>query len=280
MNLTDDNPTFTIVLVDDHPRAMQPQMNRIQGFLEKKNLELKLLVDESGRKFLTFLEKEIVDVFVIDQNVSQQIQGLNIMKAIRQANDLTDILFYSAQEGQEENFERARAYTFTEVVQGREIARRLELLIEKNLAKWQDVSLLRGIVISKLIDLELAVNSFFESYFKIPETRICDFRNFVLENSYNSFEGKKQTLTKIVKDKGLKNDTKTLRNYMDELQKERNLLAHCKKHPEKENCLISMGTEEVFDKKRIDKILAKTKEAKEELKKLAEKLQVTIDDEA
>jgi len=276
MNLTDDEPTFTIALVDDNPRAMRSQMNRIKNYVEKKDLKLKLLVDETGKKFVEFLEKEIIDLFLVDQNISQQLKGLDIVKAIRQANDITDILFYSAIEGEEENLAKAGGYTFTEVVKGREIARRIEQLIDKNLMKWEDVSLLRGIVISKVIDLELDVNSFFESYFKIPEARICDFRNFVLENSYNSFEGKKQTLTRIVKNEGLKNATKTLRNHMGDLQKERNLLAHCKKHPEKENCLLSMGYEEVFDKKRIDGILAKTREAKNELNKLAKKLNVTI----
>lgn len=270
MNLADENPTFTILLVDDNPDSMKSQIKEARDYLKEKNLDLKVLEDRSGRKIETHLHDEVVDIILLDNKISESHLGIDLFKTIRKADPLVDILFYSGKPGQEETFEKARHYIFTEVVEGRKIILKLKKLIEKNLSKWNDIYLLRGVVISKIIDLELEINSFFEKYFNVHAEKVLDFHNFVLENKYNSLEGKKQTLTKIYEKRGLRKTSAKLRDHLDTLQKERNLLAHCKKHPDKENCLISMGNEVIFDKKRIDCILAKVIEARKEFDSLSQ----------
>jgi len=190
---------------------MDTQRDRIQAFLEEKNLRLNWLVNEDGKNVKEQLENEVVDIALLDQNINE-VRGLDVLKELRDDNDLTDVLFYSAVAGQQEELAEARTFTFTEVIEGREIGRRLELLIEKNLHKLEDVGILRGIVISKVIELELAVNEFFISYLKIPAEKIDEFRSFILENSYLSFEGKKQTIEKIAVMKNKKNETKNPEN--------------------------------------------------------------------
>lgn len=246
---------------------METQKNRIKAFLNEKGLTLKWLTNEDGKNVREELKKEVVDIVLLDQNINE-IKGLDILKKLRDRENLTDVLLYSAVPDQEDVLEEARKLALTEVIEGREIVSRLETLIEKSLKKWDDLEILRGIVISKVIELELDVNDFFISYLKIPEDKIDEFRSYMLENSYLSFEGKKQTLEKIAIKKNKKNETKKLRKHIEDLQKERNNLAHCKIDPNNRKQLMKMGSPEVFNKERIDSILIKLKEARIELKEL------------
>lgn len=248
---------------------MESQKNRITSFLEQKGLKLKWIVNEEGTNVAEQLKREVVDIALLDQNINE-VKGLDVLNELRAENDLTDVLLYSAVPDQEVALDEARRATFTEVVEGREIASRLELLIEKNIQKWEDVEILRGIVISKVIELELAVNEFFISYLKIPEIKIEEFRSYILENSYLSFEGKKQTIEKLAKKKNKKSETKKLVDQLEKLQKERNNLAHCKRDPDNKNQLIKMGSPEKYTKERINKILIMIKNVRIELQGLEE----------
>ena len=44
-------------------------------------------------------------------------------------------------------------------------------MINKNLLKWQDVVFLRGMIISKTIELEIKVNEFLATYFEVPDAQ-------------------------------------------------------------------------------------------------------------
>ncbi len=267
----DDMPQkFTLVLIEDKPRTMDDQMEEIRDYLKSRGFKLNLLSDETGKKVNEYLKND-VDIIATDKNITEESEGIDIIKSIRRKDLFTDILLYSAKGVKEVDVKELTYYTFIEIVEDKQIVDRLKKLIDKNLAKWEDVSFLRGIVISKVIELELQVNRFFASYFQIPEGKICIFHDFILENKY-ALEEKRKALSSILDSEGLKPTFKDLLTKIKKLQEERNLLAHCKTDQTKKNCLIYTGTPQKFDKKRINEILSRTRQASQELETLMTKI--------
>lgn len=279
MSLAAKNPTFTILLIDDVPRTMYTSKKSAKNYLAEEGMELNWVENSTGQNITEQLKQDAVDIVLVDQNISTGVRGFDILKDIRQKNWFVDAIFYSVNEDQEGIFQDASRIEYTEVVEGREVWQTLKRLIEKNLARWNDLRLLRGVAISRTIDLELEINAFLENYFEINNKKVDDFRNFVLENSANSFEGKRRTLNKIAVKLNLKASFKDLNTHLDVVQKARNLLAHCKVDESEPNKLVCMGQPENFDKKRIDNLLVCIRKASLELEKISAQISTPQSDE-
>lgn len=265
------NPTFTIIWVEDKPRAMKSQVDAIREYLKSKNFEPNIILDEDGKKFQKAItDKTPIDIVVTDKNLPDPMDGITIIKILKQKGKLTDVLFYSAK-GFNPDDVRQEHYGFVEIVEGKEIEDQLKKLINKSLQRCEDIVFLRGMVISLIIDLELKVNEFFARYFEIPQDTLEHFHNFILENRYNSLAGKKSTLSKILKENKIEKDFEGLSSQINTLGEERNLLAHCKANPKRKNVLICMGDEEEFNKRRINGILQRVNKASEHLENLIKK---------
>lgn len=261
--------TFTIIWVEDKPRAMKSQIEEIKGYLQEKNFEPSIVIDENGKGLQDYLKKkQPIEIIVTDQNLTDQIDGLSILKLLKQKKVLTDVLFYTTKQGLTPNDVYNQHYGFVEFVKGKDaIVEPLKRLIDKSLRRYEDIIFLRGIVISMIIDLELKVNEFFVNYFKIPKDNQKHFHNFILENQYNSLGGKVLTLENIIEKQGLTKQFKKILQGIRELANNRNLLAHCKADPKNKNILICMGKEKKFDKNKINEIIEKVNEASEHLDK-------------
>lgn len=267
------NPTFTIIWVEDKPRAMKSQVDSTGEYLKSKNFEPNIICDEDGKLFQKAIADKIaIDIVVTDKNLPAPMDGLTVIKTLKQKRRLTDVLFYSAR-GFNPDDVRKEHYGFVDIVEGKDIADELKKLIDKNLRRCEDIVFLRGIVISMIIDLELRVNEFFVHFFKIPKEYQEHFHNFILENQYNSLGGKVVTLENILNDQG-KGLTKELKEIMQDIRglaNNRNLLAHCKADPKNKNVLICMGKENKFDKNKINKILEKVNSVSEHIDNLNSK---------
>jgi CheY-like chemotaxis protein len=262
------NPTFTIIWVEDKPRAMKSQVDAIREYLKSKNFEPNIVLDEDGKRFQEAIKDKIpIDIVVTDKNLPGPMDGIKIIRTLKQKGELTDVLFYSAKDFDPEDV-RQEHYGFVEIVEGKEVEDQLKKLINKNLKRCEDIVFLRGMVISLIIDLELKVNEFFANYFEIPIKNTENFHNFILENKYSSLAGKKSTLSKILKEHKLESEFEGLGNKLNLLSEDRNLLAHCKADPVNKNVLISMGDKEPFDKPRINKILERIHVVSEQLDNL------------
>lgn len=259
MSESGENPVFTILLVDDKPRTMYAQKKRINGYLESKNFKLNWVEDNGdgkGRHVYELLQEIPVDIILLDNNISRSISGLDILKTVRKKHDLTDILFYSASD-EHEIFEQASNFSFTVVIQGRDIADALEELIDKNLMKWDNIVFLRGMVISKIVELELKINEFFTTYFSIADTHIENFNNLILESGQGSLDIKRRGIMLILEQENLTSKFSGFSNLGD-LQTTRNILAHGKLKQNEKNVLTVnfLGKIYEFHKKDMDKIFA------------------------
>lgn len=259
--------TFTIIWVEDNPDAMTSQVEAIKEYLLEKNFEPNIVLDENGKELKDYLKKkQSIDLIVTDQNLTDKIDGLKILKLLKQKKLLTDVLFYTTQQGLTPDNVYNQHYGFVEFVKGkRAIVEPLKRLIDKSLRRYENIVFLRGIVISMIIDLELKVNEFFVKYFKIPKNNQDNFHNFILENRNNSLGGKVSTLDSIVEKHGLKKELNKILQTIRELGNNRNLLAHCKADPKNKNVLICMGKGKTFDKNKINEIIGKVNESSEHL---------------
>lgn len=270
---------FTILLVEDRPEVMKSQIEEIEEYLRDKDFEPDIIIDKTGTKTRKTLEDNNVDIVVTDKNIVEEEKGgeiksgMDVIKLITEIGNWTDVLFYSTR-----GFDRDKVreeignYGFVEIVEGKEIVDDLKKLIDKNLNRCQDIVYLRGMLLSKIIDLELKVNDLFVKYFNISDKKEEHFHNLVLENRF-SLEAKRTALSKIInKNTEIKLEFRELLKHLDDIAKQRNLLAHCKLHPTKKNTLVTIGQEKVFDKKRIGEILEEIKSVSEDFDKLSEKL--------
>jgi response regulator RpfG family c-di-GMP phosphodiesterase len=265
------NPTFTIIWVEDKPRTVGSQIGAIREYLKSRNFEPNIILDEDGKQFQKAIKNKIlIDIVVTDKNLTESMDGIAVIKELKQKKRLTDVLFYSAK-GFDPEEVRQEHYGFVEIVEGKDIEDQLKKLINKNLNRCEDIVFLRGMVISMIIDLELKVNEFFVGYFKIPKANQEHFHNYILENQYNSLGGKVVTLENIIKKQGLIGDFKKMLQDIRELANKRNLLAHCKTDPQNKNVLICMGEQKTFDKGEINKLLDKINDTSEILDNLINK---------
>lgn len=266
------NQTFTILWVEDRPKAMRGQIESIKKFLSEKEFEPNIIINETGTGIHDSMKKNDVDIVVTDKNLTESRNGMDVVNILREKKWITDVLFYSAKGlNMNEIHQQTDHYGFIEVVDGKEIVDALKMLIGKNIKRCNDIIFLRGMLISKVIDLELEINDFFCKYFKICADRLEHFNNFMMENRYNSLAGKKKTLSLILENNSLKQEFGGLLTQLQNLEDKRNILAHCKTDPKNKNILISMGSKESFDRKEIIKILKDVNKVNSHLEVLKEK---------
>ena len=128
----------------------------------------------------------------------------------------------------------------------------LKKMIDKNLLKWQDVVFLRGMVISKTIELEIKINELLAQYFEVADAKRGHF-DLMLEGTTISLEGKKITLNKITKNEKLKKFER-LHREIQLIQSDRNILAHSIFDPISKS-FASRGKDHVYDRSEMAKIL-------------------------
>jgi len=265
---------FTILLVEDKPKAVEQELKTAEEHVVKNGLKLNLVVNEDGKRIADAIRKQRVDVVVTDMNLTETKNGLDVIKAVEKSGTYTDVLLYSAKGVDTNDIREKMTYGFVEIVDGKFFADELIGMIDKNLRRWQDVTHLRGVVISKIIDVELKINILFARYFKIPSASVPSFHDFILENRSNSLEGKIASVQHILKEAKLGNDKdfKNLCNDLHELQRNRNYLAHCKRDKGNPDCLVSMGEPKKFDKAKIVAMFEMARDVAEKVELLDQRL--------
>lgn len=248
---------------------MDKAKDEIDDYLAKKGFTLQLLPSKKGEKVEEYLNKYNVDIILTDKNLGKGKTGEEVVKMIRQKNFLTDVLYYSGVSIDNNDIIKLGKYLSVEVIKGRKFFPTLKKMINKNLLKWHDVVFLRGIIISKTIELETKVNEFFIKYFKIPSTKLGHF-DLILEGTAISLQGKKVALTKIIEEEGL-SELSTLNADLGNAQEERNILAHSRLDPTTKS-FMSRGNQHRYDKTKMIKILKRIENASQNLDDVIQKL--------
>lgn len=254
----DGKRTFKISVVDDEPDSIKMEIANIREYLRTEHdIELKLDEYKEAQEMIDGMDRE-TDIAFIDKNLGSA-TGLDVIREIRNRDKLLDILAYSRAPIDDKEIAEMSSYGLVEVAQDKEeIIDSLQTLIDKNLAKWEDMSYLRGVVISRLIDVEREIDDVFMEAFAPRDDCKERFRDYVLENSHITMFAKKTILSKLKP----KEEKSLSINKLDALVDYRNLLAHCKntEGDPKTLTLVKMGQRKVISKDEIKRIFEEAEE--------------------
>jgi len=260
-----EKPKFSILIIDDEPDTMETDLAVAKGIIESMDHEYVPYNDPDGKGAESILSEKLIDVIITDKNlIDDTLDGIAVIRKIRERNPFIDIIFYSGQGITEKD--EVRKFHYVQIVDDKEISNELSLLIKKNMAKWDDISYLRGVVILLIVILEGRVHDFMVEHYKISKEDQISFKTHILENRNFSFEGKKWALSQLIKSKEYPDLLKNL----GELQIARNELAHSHMHETKKNCLKVKGSDKILDKNAITGYYEQAKLAAKHLRNLIE----------
>jgi hypothetical protein len=265
---------FTIILIDDDLPAVQSEIDEVKRYLNGKGItNVKILAYNSGDDIEKILSASTPDMVLVDKSLREEDDGLKVVEKARDHSPLIDILLYSAKGFELKDYQEMSHYTSIQIYDDKTFSDRAKTLIDRNFSKWDDIIFLRGIVISRIIEIELKINEIFANYFKITQDRKEHFNDLILENTSQSIQGKKLALRAILGINGLSALWEGISTKLGKLQEHRNRLAHCK--PCKQDgkvVLITMGTPMKYDKSTMIQLFADIKEVDSKLNEISQKL--------
>lgn len=236
-----------MAIVDDQPGSVTEHTREIKRLIDEKycrGLELVII----SNQFETLDEIDhTVDAVIVDRGLGET-DGIEVVKAIREKHTLLDILVYTAGNMDNEYIANLKDYSMVEVVHGRDFVDRLMDIIERSLSLWDNVSYLRGITISRMIELETEINEVVLRAFQpLDDKRQEQFRAAIMENINIPLQAKKHMLSVIQEPA-----TKKLfdLSILNRLQERRNILAHAKKDDKQADVLV-VGKDKKITKRDI-----------------------------
>ena len=240
-------------MVDDIPDALSSELDYIKEYLDERyGLELELDRYENASEIIENIDRT-TDIAFIDKNLNGT-SGIDVIGSIRDRHELLDVLIYSRANIESDDLARIGNYSIVETAQKKEqIVDKLKTLIDRNLAKWDDIYYLRGVVISRIIEIEREIDDVLMEFFAPHDDSKEKFRDYLLENPSITLFAKKAILSKIAKPK--KGKPFSLRELQD-LQDCRNVLAHCQRSEDDPDTLtlVKMGEKLTVDKAKIKEI--------------------------
>jgi hypothetical protein len=272
---------FVILWIDDQPGSVVTIKKEVTTEFEGKykDVYLKIIDSEKYADALDKLKTNNVEIVVTDSNLEGEGKdGLDMLGPIRRTNFAIDVLFYHARGTLKQKTKEKidKNYDFVQIIEGKpKIPEALTNLIDKHLKRFNDIVFLRGMFLSNAIELELKMNVLLATYLEIKPKHESVFHDFIMENSSNQVSGKWTAIENIFTKKGGKKPTikddftsfvkpDEFGSFISKLKvigTTRNQLAHCKLSKTEYNVLVSGGTDVEFDKKKIDNMLTKIREA-------------------
>lgn len=155
---------FNVLWVDDQPDRVDAQIKRIKMQMEEEGFEFQPTLAQSMDGVRELIGESVfadeIDLILVDWDLGEQVQGQDVIAAIREAVPYKDVVFYSAQTPAN----RLRELAFERAVEGIYCASREDLVdevfgvFESLVKKVLDLDHTRGIVMGATSDIDYMVN--------------------------------------------------------------------------------------------------------------------------
>lgn len=224
------NPNYRIIWVDDRPDWVDSVKEDISEYLKSLGCEPEITVWYDGNGLVERCRGVDVDLMIIDFRLPKK-NGDVLISEIRGSGRFTEIVFYSHEQlkGQ-----KLPVMDGVFLCQREEAVDKIKRVIDLTLHKLRDIGVVRGLVISEAIDLEVMIEELVLSEFG---EKAALFRERIVDKSYLDFETKCKVLRSAVetqiRDCGSEERRQSLRAVDSELKKlsddvggPRNILAH------------------------------------------------------
>lgn len=231
---------YKILWIDDNPKTITSKKRQIEKFLQDEGFKSDLYLIENGKEIERYLDDPLLDLIVTDYKIHDDLNGKELAVRIRDSDAMVDVILYSQVAGTD-------LYDEVGTLDGIYISNREGLedkikdVIKITIRRTQNVSNMRGIVISEAIDIENHIEDIILTYFK---TREKDLAKILLSgDGCNELGPKIRFLNSTLKDiiASIKVSTQATEKKMlqeiesllsvtkkldDEVCKPRNMLAH------------------------------------------------------
>lgn len=269
--------TYKVLWVDDNKDEFKKEEKELKKYIGDMFFSPKIDFCEDLTAAKHFIETERYDVIFSDYNIDEE-KGDEFISFIREKSVNTEVLFYSGQnELPEGRLDRVTFFFETGSHREERLLKKMKELISLTVAKLNDLTQLRGLVMSEVSELDVKMKEIVADYCKKNESDEKDLRSYIIgkieervkksldisqsncdkkcfhgwknktvqevvfEQNFDSYTTAR-ALNRIIEKKNLDID-RFLSNYNAEIIQNRNELAHCKTI-KKEN-----GSEVLFTKR-------------------------------
>ena len=156
------NPSYRIIWVDDRPDWVASVKDDIVEHLKQSGYEPEITVLDDGTGLVERCRSADVDLIIIDFHLPQK-NGDARISDIRGSGRFTEIVFYSQAQLKREDF---KAMDGVFLCQRDEAVERIQRVIDLTLHKLGDIGIVRGLVITEAIDLEVMIEELVISEFE------------------------------------------------------------------------------------------------------------------
>lgn len=185
---------FRILWIDDQPKKCEREVEAVKSIIEyfgfepdidvEKNISKESLENPDGVLYKKIRARN-VDLFLIDYNLKNNVFGSDIIREIRDTNDIyTDIVFYSSLNGPfldavRGSFSASSIMDYFDGVYiaplGDEFTEKVQYVINKIIKSWYNVHSIRGIVLSKASKFEQVVGEIILKNYQplLPEIKVA-----------------------------------------------------------------------------------------------------------
>ncbi|OGJ15729.1 hypothetical protein A3K73_04085 [Candidatus Pacearchaeota archaeon RBG_13_36_9] len=157
---------FEILFIEDDEDFVDSINANLTKFLNNLGFIPRVTILRGG-DFKAASISETTDLILIDLNLSDNIVGSDLIKDIRECKNVSDIIFYSDALADFDNALKSLGHLEgVYFCRGRkDLLPKIEALIIKSIKRQQEVSNLRGLVISEAIDLEAKMSKIIVKFF-------------------------------------------------------------------------------------------------------------------
>lgn len=270
------NLNYRIVWVDDTQGWVQSVEPYITEHLKENGYEPKIDFFENGADLENKCAETDLDLLIIDYHLPGE-NGDELISKVRRSGSFTEIVFYSQSWPSVKDFSAMDGVFRCE---RDDAVDRIKSVIDLTLHKLKDLGVIRGLIVTEAIDLEIKIEEMIVLMF---EEKGEYFRTRVLDEVWCDFGKKSGFLNGILKDMikrcdedSRKEELKKIKEVFNEFDKEvidhRNILAHSRK-TEKDGKIVLEGvnsrTKNIqFDRNWLDSMRANLKKHKANLSEL------------
>ena len=263
-----DMEEMGILHINENLGSASAQTQILIDYIESKGFKMndECTLDHRYAKWDQIFDAHEIDIVIIGNYPNN---AEDLARRVIQRNPLIDILLYGYDNARISAPTKYSKYGAIQVHYDSQYAKSAISMIRAHRHKWNDMVFLRGLVISQIVDIESHINNALLAYFCMESSRSEYFKDMILDNPAYSLEGKKQVLRKIVRDLH-KPAWSGMDKKIENLQKNRNKLAHCEVDPDDPNRITSMNKEYHYDRSNMRNIIKEARLVREKLSHITE----------
>jgi CheY-like chemotaxis protein len=239
---------YKVLWIDDNPKTIKSKRNQIEDFLKGEGFRPQIILIENGQDIDRYLDDPLLDLIVTDYYIHEQLDGKQLTEKIRSSEKMIEIILYSQKEGTD-LYQEVGALDGVYISNREGLEGKIKDVVRATIRRTQNVSNMRGIVISEAIDVENQIEKIILDYFKGEEdlaTKVlkarmsCDFGkkisflNSILKKINKLSQDKKDnTALEAAKRQTFRDFFETLaplrdkcKKLCEDVMKPRNMLAH------------------------------------------------------